>query len=575
MKKIFTLILVLLILLPSKAYAEETLQVNLENYQIQANMLTVYFNTNLMQDLSLSQLTLTLSGKELDVNEIRTIALAQEGISYLFLVDVSGSMKGQKISSMKKILTAISELITDKDNAAIMLVGNNTKFLNFISDNEKMQEQIDSIEKSSEDTNLYAAIIEALDILNTNHLVKAKKCLVILSDGKDDYTRGYTREEVNSRIEASNIPIHTVAILSAGATRDEIEASKVLGSFARLSAGGIDTVFGLDNRTADDIAKRIVESLEHGYIIRTDLTGYEISSDQAYMELKISSEDMQTVTDGYMINTAEIKKQLSTLKISHETGNIKTDYTGVTEDSNGNARNSFDASEKDGQALYSDDSSGEEAESTAKTNNFTLIKEHKESDWDDKAWTDDTYELMWVDDDLPDSKEYAREWIWIAVVVLLVFVISGITFFLLKYFPKKKSAKNIPQNLDSDGNLEDTQAENVSDNISIQIPRLELRFTKVGLNEGQAYTALIDKELVIGRNPEKADLTFPGDEHLSSRHCKITYINDKVYIEDLNSTNRTYLNGIPINQVHVLEQDDIILIGSMELRINWRRLQPD
>jgi pSer/pThr/pTyr-binding forkhead associated (FHA) protein len=103
-------------------------------------------------------------------------------------------------------------------------------------------------------------------------------------------------------------------------------------------------------------------------------------------------------------------------------------------------------------------------------------------------------------------------------------------------------------------------------------PRISLRLTKIGLVEEQVFRAEFAGELVIGRDPSKAALPFTNDGLLSSRHCSVSYEPEGIVLRDLGSTNGTFVNGVPVSERHILENDDIILIGSMELRVNWERL---
>jgi len=90
--------------------------------------------------------------------------------------------------------------------------------------------------------------------------------------------------------------------------------------------------------------------------------------------------------------------------------------------------------------------------------------------------------------------------------------------------------------------------------------------------EKQVFRAEFAGELVIGRDPGKSSLPFTDDDMLSGRHCSISYEPDGIILRDLGSTNKTYVNGVPVTDRYILENDDVLLIGSMELRVNWETL---
>ncbi|MDI6874561.1 MAG: FHA domain-containing protein [Actinomycetota bacterium] len=76
----------------------------------------------------------------------------------------------------------------------------------------------------------------------------------------------------------------------------------------------------------------------------------------------------------------------------------------------------------------------------------------------------------------------------------------------------------------------------------------------------------IKEELVIGRSPECA--VCLEDEFASNLHARIYALQDRYYVEDLGSTNGTYVNGRRINYPIELRVGDRIKVGRtlMEFR---------
>ena len=70
----------------------------------------------------------------------------------------------------------------------------------------------------------------------------------------------------------------------------------------------------------------------------------------------------------------------------------------------------------------------------------------------------------------------------------------------------------------------------------------------------------------IGRVQE-CDLCI-SDSEVSARHAEVKFEKGVLIIKDLNSTNGTLINGVPIHTVHYLQDGDQILIGRTELRLN-------
>lgn len=86
-----------------------------------------------------------------------------------------------------------------------------------------------------------------------------------------------------------------------------------------------------------------------------------------------------------------------------------------------------------------------------------------------------------------------------------------------------------------------------------------------GLGEYPDYE-LSEEKCVIGSHPE-SDLSI-GKETISSHHASIEYKDGQYYIEDLNSTNGTYINGIAVNykQKEVLHSGDEVRFANIRYR---------
>jgi len=104
------------------------------------------------------------------------------------------------------------------------------------------------------------------------------------------------------------------------------------------------------------------------------------------------------------------------------------------------------------------------------------------------------------------------------------------------------------------------------------MPRIILRLTEIRLLRKQVFCKEFAGTLVIGRDAGRTNLTFNNDSLLSGAHCAISYEQCGLVLNDLGSTNKTFVNGVPIAERYVLEKDDILSVGSMELRVNWENL---
>ena len=71
--------------------------------------------------------------------------------------------------------------------------------------------------------------------------------------------------------------------------------------------------------------------------------------------------------------------------------------------------------------------------------------------------------------------------------------------------------------------------------------------------------------LTVGRSSEN-DLPLEGDEFASAHHARFEPRRDGVWIEDIGSTNGTFVNGRRLEQPRRLASGDVVRIGETDLR---------
>jgi hypothetical protein len=72
--------------------------------------------------------------------------------------------------------------------------------------------------------------------------------------------------------------------------------------------------------------------------------------------------------------------------------------------------------------------------------------------------------------------------------------------------------------------------------------------------------------VTIGRGGQN-DLVLDGDEYASARHARIEARRDGVWVQDLDSTNGTFLNGARVVGAERMTAGDILRVGETDLRV--------
>jgi hypothetical protein len=76
---------------------------------------------------------------------------------------------------------------------------------------------------------------------------------------------------------------------------------------------------------------------------------------------------------------------------------------------------------------------------------------------------------------------------------------------------------------------------------------------------------LDSQPVTVGRGTNN-DVALPGDEYASGRHARFEPRRDGVWLEDVGSTNGTFVNGIRVTRERKLTPGDVVRIGETDLR---------
>jgi pSer/pThr/pTyr-binding forkhead associated (FHA) protein len=87
---------------------------------------------------------------------------------------------------------------------------------------------------------------------------------------------------------------------------------------------------------------------------------------------------------------------------------------------------------------------------------------------------------------------------------------------------------------------------------------LRLRIVEPASRKGETHT--IDREITVGRGGGCA-LVLSDDTYVSQLHARLFQQNGEGYVEDLGSTNGTYVNGNAIDSATRLKRGDQVQFG--------------
>lgn len=96
------------------------------------------------------------------------------------------------------------------------------------------------------------------------------------------------------------------------------------------------------------------------------------------------------------------------------------------------------------------------------------------------------------------------------------------------------------------------------------------------LRTGQRIYMNFSGQMWIGRDESgqtnSGKLLLTGDNKISRNHCTIYETRNALCIQDLNSSNHTYLNGNLLSSAAYLKNGDVLRLGDTELRVQYELL---
>ncbi len=82
----------------------------------------------------------------------------------------------------------------------------------------------------------------------------------------------------------------------------------------------------------------------------------------------------------------------------------------------------------------------------------------------------------------------------------------------------------------------------------------------------KSFQVSLDQPVRIGRNDELCSVVLDYDRSVSGKHCEISAKDGRFYVKDLHSSNKTYVNGSEITTETEIVSGSILKLGRLELR---------
>jgi len=225
----------------------------------------------LVSGLEPKDLVATLDGKPVTV---RSFAPDDGGAAFVFLVDISRSLRASHIVQVRKALSEWIDAMGPQDRAAIVTFGETVKLLSDYTDSkEDLKKIAESLEAQDQLTLLHQAILYGLELgRRADPDLAARRSLVVISDGMDDSRGSATKDEVLRRLAEEPLPIYAVGFYVPPMNEAKKRGLETLGEFARASGGEI---FVAEEDNLADAFRKAMSRARATYKAVLDVSSFE------------------------------------------------------------------------------------------------------------------------------------------------------------------------------------------------------------------------------------------------------------------------------------------------------------
>ena len=111
------------------------------------------------------------------------------------------------------------------------------------------------------------------------------------------------------------------------------------------------------------------------------------------------------------------------------------------------------------------------------------------------------------------------------------------------------------------------QAAVVENNHTEDTPAQGLLVLQDMKDNSKIYGCDLSQPAVLGRDASGCDVIIEGDKSVSRKHCRFFCRGNSCFVDDMNSFNHTYLNGVMVETPQEIHVGDRLKFGMVELTV--------
>lgn len=556
---------------------------NVKVYMTGSNMTKNSTITGTVGEINLSQ-----------TGEIQTFEESGESIRYIILFDNSGSVNIKQFEETKLQLSKLRRGMKNSDEMLLYTVGStdisadkvdvlgrtaNAAEKDMVKDDCAKIENIEYIPGVESRTILYRSLNEVLEEQSVQSAIdKNRTVIILLTDGEDDSDevngRNNDKDATLANVKASSIPVYGI-LLNNTARKPNEEKMIFTKNQILNSANGNGYFYNCSTESEAEVVADAFDTIHNVLHKET----YVVSLMAATNKIVVGKSELALTVDNkavtpVLLDYSDYEKDSDApivLGIVEKQGRNTIGFT--IEDENGVNIGDIEEithyaiqSEADGkswtieQVSVTQDGTGVNVILTVNEADFlngeyTLIVDGIRDLSQDENAMDEVKMNFTVEDGLDpasvERKEFVQKNWWIALIVIVV--ILGVIALI---FIRKRAVKIVK-----------VEAEELH-KADCKLIRLTVT-DRLGTTRDVEYN--VEGSVFIGRS--EINEIFFDDDRLSKQHFVIEVSKMGCYIEDLDSTNGTFVNGVKVTNRRLLLDGDTITAGRETFVIHMEKGQ--
>ena len=468
----------------------------------------------------------------------------------IFLYNSLSITEGNR-GKIKEFLNTYLDEKYQNDEVSLYLFGEEAKpVIEKSADGEEVKQALETVEYTDQNSWLIDAVY---DVLKTHENDAVYTRVMIISDGVDEKTIGYTKEEFADLLGSTGVPMYAVGCVYK-------QNQNALEQFFALSRKTAGAAFLLDDISDEnEIAAKLLEDSNISCITATIPEALQDGSEKA-VQIKLQGSDGET----------EVRTQ-ARMPFGEAAEAVNTENTENTV-----------ASEP------------EEAETTAEepetTEKETVLVEESESEAENQQNTEKVFDPV--------------------TVVAILAVIAGICFLMVRKWKngkdgkKEKAPKTKKEKKAKEKELELKLPEmSVNENAGKNVIPMEKQDSDEtclmedggetlfmdGTNAGswkdeilllrlqdmdhpeRVFQYPVAGNVFIGRTAEANQIVLDYDRSVSGRQCRVYAKGDRIFVENLSNVNITQVNSVKVERDIQIHSSDILKMGHVQMRVQLIR----